>query len=42
MEEIRQKEITDAVIVPTKYIDKPQYTIGLGDSFVAGVQICFS
>ncbi|QGH36232.1 ADP-dependent glucokinase [Gracilibacillus salitolerans] len=30
-----------AVIVPTKYIDKPKYTIGLGDSFVAGVQICF-
>ncbi|WP_208586103.1 ADP-dependent glucokinase/phosphofructokinase [Gracilibacillus suaedae] len=31
----------EAVIVPTKYIDKPKYTIGLGDSFVAGVQICF-
>jgi Archaeal ADP-dependent phosphofructokinase/glucokinase len=28
-------------IVPTKYIDKPKYTIGLGDSFVGGVQICF-
>ncbi|MCC3372365.1 ADP-dependent glucokinase/phosphofructokinase [Cohnella sp. REN36] len=31
----------EAIIVPTKYIDKPRYTIGLGDSFVAGVQICF-
>ncbi len=29
------------VIVPTKYIEKPKYTVGLGDSFVAGVQICF-
>ncbi len=31
----------EAVVVPTKYIDKPKYTIGLGDSFVAGVQLCF-
>ncbi|RCW52208.1 ADP-dependent glucokinase/phosphofructokinase [Halanaerobium sp. ST460_2HS_T2] len=29
------------VIVPTKYIDKPKYTVGLGDTFVAGVQLCF-
>ncbi|TDO94130.1 ADP-dependent phosphofructokinase/glucokinase [Halanaerobium saccharolyticum] len=29
------------IIVPTKYIDKPEYTIGLGDTFVAGVQLCF-
>ena len=28
-------------IVPTCYIDKPKYTIGLGDSFTAGVQLCF-
>ncbi|QHA93660.1 ADP-dependent glucokinase/phosphofructokinase [Bacillus sp. N1-1] len=32
---------SETIIVPTKYIDKPKYTIGLGDSFVAGVQICF-
>lgn len=31
----------ETILVPTKYIDKPKYTIGLGDSFVAGVQICF-
>lgn len=31
----------ETIIVPTKYIDKPKYTIGLGDSFVAGVQVCF-
>lgn len=31
----------EAVVVPTKYIDKPKYTIGLGDCFVAGVQLCF-
>lgn len=28
-------------LIPTRYIDKPRYTIGLGDSFVAGVQMCF-
>lgn len=32
---------SETILVPTKYIDKPKYTIGLGDSFVAGVQICF-
>lgn len=31
----------NAIFVPTKYIDKPKYTIGLGDSFVGGLQICF-
>lgn len=31
----------EVVLVPSKYIDKPNYTIGLGDSFVAGVQMCF-
>lgn len=35
------KSAGDAVLVPSKYIDKPRYTIGLGDSFVAGVQLCF-
>ena len=29
------------ILVPTKYIDKPNYTIGLGDSFTGGVQMCF-
>lgn len=45
---VLNKEIIDksiyageTVIVPTKYIDKPRYTIGLGDAFVAGVQLCF-
>ncbi|MFV0362551.1 MAG: ADP-dependent glucokinase/phosphofructokinase [Suipraeoptans sp.] len=32
----------EAVLVPSKYIDQPRYTIGLGDSFVAGVQLCFA
>lgn len=31
----------ETVLVPSKYIDKPRYTIGLGDSFVGGVQMCF-
>ena len=31
----------EAILVPSKYIDRPKYTIGLGDSFVAGLQICF-
>ncbi|MDO4632585.1 MAG: ADP-dependent glucokinase/phosphofructokinase [Eubacteriales bacterium] len=40
---IRLKELgaEDVTLVPSKYIDKPKYTIGLGDSFVGGVQICF-
>lgn len=29
------------VLVPTFYIDKPKYTIGLGDSFTGGMQLCF-
>lgn len=32
---------SEVILVPSKYIDKPKYTIGLGDSFVGGVQICF-
>ena len=39
---VRENGIKDVIVVPSKYIDKPQYTIGLGDSFVAGVQICFT
>ncbi|WP_281811116.1 ADP-dependent glucokinase/phosphofructokinase [Vallitalea longa] len=39
---VSKSEYRDGIkIVPSKYIDKPKYTIGLGDSFVAGVQICF-
>lgn len=39
---IQNSEYKDEVVlVPSKYIDKPRYTIGLGDSFVGGVQICF-
>lgn len=30
-----------AVLVPSRYMEKPATTIGLGDSFVAGMQICF-
>jgi len=39
--ECREKACSDAVVVPSRYLDRPKYTIGLGDSFVAGVQICF-
>ena len=31
----------EAVLIPSKYIDTPRFTIGLGDSFVGGVQMCF-
>lgn len=31
----------EVTLVPSKYIDNPQYTIGLGDSFLGGVQMCF-
>ena len=30
-----------AVLVPSRYMEKPNFTIGLGDTFVAGVQMCF-
>lgn len=30
-----------AVLVPSRYIENPECTIGLGDTFTAGVQICF-
>lgn len=41
-ETIKNSEYSsEVVLVPSKYIDKPKYTIGLGDSFVGGVQICF-
>ena len=29
------------VLVPTFYLDSPKYTIGLGDSFTGGMQMCF-
>lgn len=39
---VSESEYADEVIlVPSKYIDRPKYTIGLGDSFVGGVQLCF-
>lgn len=31
----------EVVLVPSKHIYTPKYTIGLGDSFVGGVQMCF-
>lgn len=40
--EIAQSKYADLVVlVPSKYMDKPKYTIGLGDSFLGGVQMCF-
>ncbi|WP_312502900.1 ADP-dependent glucokinase/phosphofructokinase [Lacrimispora sp.] len=38
---IKEHFTSEVILVPSKYIDKPKYTIGLGDSFVAGVQMCF-
>ena len=35
------KYAEETVLVPSKYMDKPKFTIGLGDSFVGGVQMCF-
>ncbi|NLL78105.1 MAG: hypothetical protein GX235_12845 [Clostridiales bacterium] len=28
-------------VVPSRYLEHPKYTIGLGDTFTAGVHICF-
>ena len=30
-----------ARLVPSRYLEHPRYTIGLGDTFVAGVNTCF-
>lgn len=30
-----------AILVPSRYMEKPRFTIGLGDTFVAGMQMCF-
>ena len=38
---ITSKYAEEVTLVPSKYIDKPKYTIGLGDSFLGGVQMCF-
>ena len=32
----------DVHLVPSRYMEHPKCTIGLGDTFVAGMQICFS
>ena len=29
------------VVVPSRYLEHPKYTIGLGDTFVSGVHTCF-
>ena len=37
----RLKLDRQAVLVPSRYLEHPKYTIGLGDTFVAGVHTCF-
>ncbi len=34
-------EGTYACMVPSRYLEHPKYTVGLGDTFVAGVTTCF-
>lgn len=31
----------EAILVPSRYMEKPKFTVGLGDTFVAGMQMCF-
>ena len=35
------KKKREAVLVPSRYMERPRYTIGLGDTFVGGVQTCY-
>ena len=35
------KPAKKAVLVPSRYLEHPRYTIGLGDTFVSGVHTCF-
>ena len=37
----RLKPERQAVLVPSRYLEHPKYTIGLGDTFVSGVHTCF-
>ena len=36
-----RKTDKQAVLVPSRYLEHPKYTIGLGDTFVSGVHTCF-
>ncbi len=39
---LEQMELSrQAVLVPSRYLEHPKYTIGLGDTFVSGVHTCF-
>ena len=41
-EELSQMQLDEYVcLVPSRYLEKPKYTIGLGDTFVAGVHTSF-
>lgn len=41
-EELEAMELPQyTCLVPSRYMEKPKYTIGLGDTFVAGVQMAF-
>ncbi len=41
-ERLEQLELDkQAVLVPSRYLEHPKYTIGLGDTFVSGVHTCF-
>ena len=42
LEKIENSSLRDRVIlVPTFALDRPKFTIGLGDCFTGGVQLCF-
>lgn len=38
---LNSRYASEVTLVPTRYIEKPKYTIGLGDAFVGGLQMCF-
>ena len=41
-EELQNRRLKyHAVLVPSRYMERPKYTIGLGDTFVAGMQLGF-
>ncbi len=42
LEILKEKGLGESVLlVPTFYLDRPKYTIGLGDSFTGGMQLIF-
>ncbi|MBR1759316.1 MAG: hypothetical protein IJ744_11435 [Lachnospiraceae bacterium] len=39
--ERKREEYPDVILVPSRLIERPKFTVGLGDTFLGGLQMCF-